>query len=87
LLKESQKWVRVIRVLRPAMGCVFEHACRLGLEGIVSKRLGFVLRQRSNRELDQDEFGELRAGAMAPNHNVGTGVAGSCKSRQFLVFT
>jgi ATP-dependent DNA ligase len=34
---------------------VFAHACRMGLEGIVSKRKVFTLSVRTHRRLDQIE--------------------------------
>lgn len=34
---------------------VFKHACKLGLEGIVSKRLGSTYRSGSNARLDQEQ--------------------------------
>ena len=34
---------------------IFEHACKLGCEGIVSKRVGLALRLRPHRQLDQGQ--------------------------------
>ena len=42
---------------------VFQHACRMGLEGIVSKRQGLTLPLRPLARLAQDEEPGMRGGA------------------------
>ena len=51
ILRKSRPGVRLNEHLEhPEGSVVFQHACKMGLEGIVSKRLGS--RYRSGRSLD-----------------------------------
>jgi bifunctional non-homologous end joining protein LigD len=63
ILRQSRPGVRLNEHLEhPEGGVVFHHACKLGAEGIVSKRLGS--RYRSGRSPDWLKFKNPQAPAM-----------------------
>ena len=64
ILRKSRLGVRLNEHMEhPEGAIVFQHACKMGLEGIVSKRLGS--RYRSGRSLDWLELEPERAGGAA----------------------
>jgi bifunctional non-homologous end joining protein LigD len=63
ILRKSRPGVRLNEHLEhPASAAVFAHACKMGLEGIVSKRLGS--RYRSGRSPDWLKFKNPEAPAV-----------------------
>ena len=49
ILRKGRQGVRLNEHLEHPDGCVFQHACKMGLEGIVSKRLGSRYRRAGRR--------------------------------------
>ena len=63
VLRKSRHGVRLNEHLEnPEGAVVFQHACKMGLEGIVSKRLGS--RYRSGRSTDRLKFKNPEAPAL-----------------------
>ena len=59
---------------------VFAHACKMGLEGIVSKRKDLALPQRPLARLGQEQEPGLRGGAARGGGELGAGVADALRS-------
>jgi bifunctional non-homologous end joining protein LigD len=74
ILRKSRHWVRLNEHLEHDCGLtVFQHACKMGLEGIVSKRLGS--RYRSGRSPDWLKFKNPRGAGGPARGGRGLGAA------------